>query len=169
MGTNVAHIVAFLLDEKKLGGFHLNARHYGDDDLIVGSDNAWEVFLIFNELVDSGPLADNVAYMIDQSHNIEPKLEAMLVSVLNCQLAYAKALIVDRKALRDAQLSGDVLGAHAFMTDAFQTDVRPLLMKVREEANLPVDPVAALRADDYQERVARERGMVSPSGGGYPG
>jgi L-rhamnose isomerase/sugar isomerase len=169
MGTNVAHIVAFLLDEKKLGGFHLNARHYGDDDLIVGSDNAWEVFLIFNELVDSGAQADHVAYMIDQSHNIEPKLEAMLVSVLNCQLAYAKALIVDRGSLQEAQLAGDVLGAHGILMDAFQTDVRPLLKQVRVEAGLPADPVAVLRADNYQEQIARERGTDTPSGGGYPG
>jgi L-rhamnose isomerase / sugar isomerase len=167
LGTNVAHIVATLLDEGKLGGFHLNARHYGDDDLIVGTDNAWEVFLIFNELVDAGSLADNVAYMIDQSHNIEPKLEAMLLSVLNCQVAYAKALIVDRKKLTEAQLGGDVLGAHAILMDAFQTDVRPLLMQARAENDLPLDPMATLRTDEYPHKVAQERGTAQSVGSSY--
>ena len=99
-GTNIAHIVAFLLDEQRLGGFHFNARRYADDDLIVGTNNPLELFEIFVELVSAGDLAKDVAYMIDQSHNIEPKIEAMLQSVLNCQSAYAKALIVDYNALR---------------------------------------------------------------------
>jgi L-rhamnose isomerase/sugar isomerase len=168
-GTNVAHIVAFLLDEGRLGGFHFNARQYADDDLIVGSANPWELFVIYTELVGAGPLADRVAYMIDQSHNIEPKLEAMLHSVLNCQVAYAKALLVDWAALRAAQQAGDVLEAHRVLVDAFQTDVRPLLVQVRAEMDVPANPIAALRADSYPKQVAAERGSGSGSSSGYPG
>ncbi|MEM8532195.1 MAG: L-rhamnose isomerase [Chloroflexota bacterium] len=166
-GTNIAHIVAFLLDERRLGGFHFNARNYADDDLIVGTANPFELFVIFTELVRAGDLAKNVAYMIDQSHNIEPKLEAMLQSVLNCQSAYAKALIVDYGLLADAQNNGDVLGAHRVLIDAYETDVRPLLHKVREEMNLNPDPIAAYRSDTYAELVANERGVMT-AGGGYP-
>lgn len=166
-GTNIPFIVSFLLDEGKLGGFHFNARKYADDDLIVGSENPFELFLIFVELVSAGEAAQDVAYMIDQSHNIEPKIEAMIQSVINCQVAYAKALIVDFRALRQAQLEGDVLGAHRTLVEAYQTDVRPLLAAVREELGLHPDPIAAYRADDYAERVTQERG-TSESGGGYP-
>ncbi|MFP4323535.1 MAG: sugar isomerase, partial [Anaerolineales bacterium] len=168
-GTNIAHIVAFLLDEGKLGGFHFNARRYADDDLIVGTNNPFELFEIFVELVSAGEAAANVAYMIDQSHNIEPKLEAMLYSVLNCQVAYAKALIVDYATLSTQQRAGDVLGAHRTLVDAFETDVRPLLAHVRQEMNVPVDPLTAYRADDYASRVARERGAADGDLGGYPG
>ena len=167
-GTNIAHIVAFLLDEGRLGGFHFNARRYADDDLIVGSNNPFELFEIFVELVSAGSRADKVAYMIDQSHNIEPKLEAMLVSVLNCQTAYAKALIVDYARLREKQLNGDVLGAHTTMTAAFETDVRPLLAQIRVELGRDPDPFAAYRADNYAQRAAELRGVIDASGG-YPG
>ncbi len=167
-GTNIAHIVAFLVDEGRLGGFHFNARKYADDDLIVGSSNAQEIFEIYCELVQAGDRAANVAYMIDQSHNIEPKLEAMLVSVINCQIAYAKALIVDYAKLRQQQQAGDVLGAHLTLMDAFHTDVRPLLAQVRTEMGRHPDPVAAYRADNYAQRVAAERGTDSGAGGGFP-
>ncbi len=164
-GTNIAHIVAFLLDEGRLGGFHLNARRYADDDLIVGTNNPFELFEIYVELVAAGERAKDVAYMIDQSHNIEPKLEAMLLSVLNCQTAYARALIVDFKTLRERQQAGDVLGAHRILVDAFDTDVRPLLMQVRTEMGLHPDPVAAYRADTYAQKVADERGIAIAAGG----
>lgn len=167
-GTNIAHIVSFLLDEGRLGGFHFNARRYADDDLIVGTNNPFELFEIFCELVSAGPGADDVAYMIDQSHNIEPKLEAMVLSVVNCQTAFAKALLVDQEVLRERQLAGDVLGGHAVLVAAFETDVRPLLAQVRIETGRDPDPLAVLRADDYSERVARERGTIEASGG-YPG
>lgn len=167
-GTNIAHIVAFLLDEQRLGGFHFNARRYADDDLIVGTNNPLELFEIFVELVSAGDLAKDVAYMIDQSHNIEPKIEAMLQSILNCQSAYAKALLVDYKALGQAQLSGDVLGAHRILLDAFDTDVRPLLEQVRVEMGLRPDPIAAYRDDKYAQKVAAERGTDSGAGGGFP-
>jgi len=166
-GTNIPHIVAFLLSERKLGGFHFNARKYADDDLIVGTENPFELFDIFTKLISAGDKASQVAFMIDQSHNIEPKLEAMIYSIINCQTAFAKALIVDYAALNEAQQAGDVLGAHRVLVDAFETDVRPLLAMVREEMGLHPDPIAAYRKDDYAARVARERGTME-SGGGYP-
>ena len=169
LSTNIAHIVSYLLAEGRLGGFHFNARRYADDDLIVGTTNPFELFEIFCELVRAGEAAAAVAYMIDQSHNVEPKLEAMLVSVLNCQTAYAKALIVDYETLRARQAEGDVLGAHRVYVDAFETDVRPLLAQVRLEQDLPPDPLAAYRADDRAARLAAERGVAQTGGGGYPG
>ncbi len=166
-GTNIAHIVAFLLDEERLGGFHFNARKYADDDLIVGTENPFELFVIFTELVSAGEKAADVAYMIDQSHNIEPKLEAMLQSVINCQVAYAKALIVNYPALAAAQQAGDVLGAHRILMAAYETDVRPLLAQVRTEKGIDPDPIAAYRANNYAQRIAAERG-TSAATGGYP-
>lgn len=163
-GTNIAHIVSFLLDEGRLGGFHFNARRYADDDLIVGTNNPFELFEIFCELVLAGDGAKDVAYMIDQSHNIEPKLEAMLVSVLNCQTAYAKALIVDWKDLREMQLAGDVLGAQQKYVEAFETDVRPLLAQVRTEKGINPDPIAAYRADGRVKKLAEERGLAISAG-----
>lgn len=166
-GVNIEHIVATLLDDGKLGGFHFNNRKYGDDDLIVGTVNPLEMFLIYNELVAAGVAAKDVAYMIDQSHVIEPKIEAMVQSVVNIQTAYAKALIVDRACLRERQAAHDVLGAHRVVMDAFETDVRPLLAQAREEMGLHPDPIAALVASGYEQRIAAERG-VSEGGGGYP-
>lgn len=168
-GTNIAMIVANLLDEGRLGGFHFNARQYADDDLIVGTTNPFELFAIYHELVSAGDKAKDVAYMIDQSHNIEPKLEAMIQSVMNCQVAYAKALIVDRATLTQAQAAGDVLGAHRVMTDAFDTDIRPLLAKAREEMGVAVDPIAAHRASDYEKHIIRKRGAAVGALDGYPG
>lgn len=167
-GGNVPHIVAFLLSEGRLGGFHFNARRYADDDLIVGSDNPFELFDIFVKLREAGSAADQVELMIDQSHAIEPKVEAMVQSVVNCQLAWAKALLVDLDALAAAQERGDVLAAHRVMTDAFETDPRPLLRQLREERGVPIDPVAALRSSGYVERIVEERGTASGAGGGYP-
>ena len=170
-GTNIEQIVAFLLAEDKLGGFHFNSRRYADDDLIVGSTDPFELFCIYAELVsaerDGLPGAGRVAYMIDQSHAIEPKLGAMLLSVLNVQEAYAKALHIDFAALAAAQAQGDVLGAHGVLTDAFKTDVRPLLRAWREERGLEPDPMRALAKGKYDETNARQRGTAA-AGGGYP-
>ena len=170
-GTNIEQIVAFLLSEGRLGGFHFNSRRYADDDLIVGSTNPFELFCIYAELVQAGREgvsgASSVAYMIDQSHAVEPKLEAMLLSVLNCQEAYAKALYIDFPALRAAQGAGDVLGAHGVLTDAFKTDVRPLLRAFREDLGLDPEPLQALKSGRYDEKNARERGTTA-STGGYP-
>ena len=159
-GVNVEQIVAFLLDEGRLGGFHFNARKYGDDDLIVGSTNPFELFLIYVELTGEAAAhgrADRVASMIDQSPNIEAKIEAMILSVTNLQDAFAKALLVDRAALSAARRDGDVLAAHRVLLDAYLTDVRPLCAKVRHDLGAAPDPIAAFRASGYQERVASER------------
>ena len=164
-GVNIEQIVAFLLDEGRLGGFHFNNRKYADDDLIVGSVNPYELFLIFSELVDAGDRASSVAYMIDQSHNIEGKIAPMIASVLNCQEALAKALIVNRTGLAEASGNGDVLGAHEILNDAFRTDVRPLLEIVREEIGAPRDPLAAYRAGGYEQKIAQERGTARAAGG----
>lgn len=162
-GTNIAHIVALLLQQGKLGGFHFNDRKYADDDLIVGSIDPFALFLIFNELVDAADdsataqTAANVAYMIDQSFNIEPKIPGMLQSVLNVQNAWAKALIVDRAILRDKQDNGDVLSAYNVLRDAFETDVRPLTARAREELGGVADPLAAFARSGYLERAVAER------------
>lgn len=151
-GTNVEHIVAYLLDECRLGGFHFNARKYADDDLIVGSINPYELFLIFHQITaaerdssrpDVQRQTRRIAYMIDQSHNIEPKIPAMLRSVLNVQFQYAKALLVQWEQLAEAQRRGDVLAAEAAVREAFEQDPTPLLHAVREEAGLPIDPMKA--------------------------
>jgi L-rhamnose isomerase/sugar isomerase len=158
-GTNVEQIVALLLAEGLLGGFHFNNRKYADDDLIVGSIDPFELFRIMCEIARDG--ADGVAFMIDQSHNVEGKIDAMIQSVVNIQTAYAKALLVDRPRLRAAQLDGDVLGAHRVLMEAYETDVRPLLAKLRERKGLQSDPVAAFRSGRHAERLARERGVSS--------
>jgi L-rhamnose isomerase / sugar isomerase len=158
-GVNVEHIVALLLDEGRLGGFHFNNRKYGDDDLIVGSINPYELFLIFNELVaeEANGGGRDVAYMLDQSHNVEAKIPAMLLSVLNVQHAYAKALLVDRPALRAAQEQGDVIAAMQVLQHAYETDVRPLCADVREELGGARDPLAAFAGSGYAQRKAAER------------
>ncbi len=171
-GTNLAQIVAQLLDEERLGGFHFNDRKYADDDLIVGSLHPFELFTIFHEILtaraEGNISAAQVAYMIDQSHNIEPKIEAMIQSVVNIQVAYAKALLVNREALRQAQEAGDVLAAYRVLRDAFETDVRPLLAEARVQMGLDPDPIAAFRQSGYAERIAQERAIVTVSSG-YPG
>src|SRR5438094_3128916 len=143
-GTNVEQIVALLLAEGLLGGFHFNNRKYADDDLIVGPVDPFELFRIMRELARS-PAAGKVALMIDQSHNVEGKIDAMIQSVVNIQTAYAKALLVEAERLAAAQQAGDVLGAHRVLLEAFETDVRPLLARFRAELGLDEDPVEAFR------------------------
>jgi L-rhamnose isomerase / sugar isomerase len=155
-GVNVEHIVALLLDEGRLGGFHFNNRKYADDDLIVGSVNPFELFLIYVELVEAEE-STRIDYMIDQAHNIEPKIEAMILSVTNLQEAYAKALLVGRAALQEARQAGDVLSAHRLLLDAYATDVRPLCAKVREDLGASADPVSAFRESGYLDKVVQER------------
>ncbi|HUY70902.1 MAG TPA: L-rhamnose isomerase [Gaiellaceae bacterium] len=163
-GVNIEQIVSQLQRLGRLGGFHFNDRKYGDDDLIVGSIDPFQLFLIFAELVSTGALDKGVRLTIDQSHNIEPKIEAVIQSVVNLQEAYAKALLVDRPALERAQLTGDILGAHRVLLDAFGTDVRPLCAKVRADLGAAEDPVAAYRAGGYASRVAEQRAEGSPAG-----
>jgi L-rhamnose isomerase/sugar isomerase len=164
-GVNVEQITAFLADERRLGGFHFNNRKYADDDLIVGSVNPFELFLIFAELAATPGALPRLT--IDQSHNIEAKIEAMTLSVVNLQEAYAKALLIDRAALSQAQLSGDVLAGHRVLLDAFNTDVRPITAKVREELGAAGDPVAALRSGGYLDRIITQRGSTTAVVGGY--
>ncbi|MGQ9630845.1 MAG: L-rhamnose isomerase [bacterium] len=165
-GTNIEQIVALLLDEGRLGGFHFNNRKYADDDLAVGSINPYEMFLIYNELVaaegdrKTRKCARNVAYMIDQSHNLKPKIEEMIQSVLNIQASYAKALLVDRRALAGAQKRGEIVDAERCLVEAYETDVRPLLRQVRIEMGLDPDPLAAYRASGYYEKIVAERGVA---------
>jgi L-rhamnose isomerase / sugar isomerase len=155
-GANIEHIVAILLDEGRLGGFHFNNRKYADDDLIVGSVNPFELFLIYVELVGSEERT-RIDYMIDQAHNIEPRIESMILSVMNLQDAYAKALLVDRAKLDGARRSGDVLLAHRLLLEAYNTDVRPLCAKVREDLGASADPISAFRESGYLEKVVDER------------
>jgi L-rhamnose isomerase / sugar isomerase len=159
-GTNVEQIVALLLAEGLLGGFHFNNRKYADDDLIVGSIDPFELFRIMLEIAHD-PVADNVAFMIDQSHNIEGKIDAMVLSVMNIQTAYAKALLVDQDRLGLAQAEGDVLGAHRMLLEAFETDVRPLLARLRREAGVDPDPFEAFRSGGHADALAGEPGTAS--------
>ncbi|TDB93654.1 L-rhamnose isomerase [Actinomadura sp. 7K534] len=174
-GTNIEFIVAFLLREGKLGGFDFNSRFYADDDLMVGAADPFQLFRIMYEVVRGGgydaytgggppphaPRQEHgetgVAFMLDQCHNVEPKIQGQIRSVMNVQEATAKALLVDREALSAAQASGDVLEANGVFMDAYNTDVRPLLAELREEMGLHPDPVAAYKASGYFERVAEER------------
>jgi L-rhamnose isomerase/sugar isomerase len=158
-GTNVEQIVALLLAEGLLGGFHFNNRKYADDDLMVGSIDPFELFRIMREIALADP--SGIAFMIDQSHNIEGKIDAMIQSVMNIQTAYAKALLVDEERVQSAQRAGDVLGAHRLLVAAFETDVRPLLARLREEQGLEADPVEAFRGGGHAERLAQERGTAS--------
>jgi L-rhamnose isomerase/sugar isomerase len=156
-GTNIEFIVALLLGQKKLGGFHFNSRNFADDDLIVGTADPFELFLIMNEIVDAGELHGDVAFMLDQCHNLEPKIVGEIRSIMNVQEATAKALLVDRDALKAAQRAGAVLDAHSALMDAFNTDVRPLLAEVRTEQGLDPDPISAFRQSGYLEKITEER------------
>ncbi len=164
-GVNIEQIVAILDDDGRLGGFHFNNRKYADDDLIVGSVNPFELFLIFVELTAPGRTMPRLT--IDQSHNIEAKVEAMTLSVVNLQEAYAKALLVDRSELSEAQRDGDVLRAHELLLDAYRTDVRPLCAKIRTDLGAALDPVRALREGGYVERAVAERGTAEAVAGGW--
>jgi L-rhamnose isomerase/sugar isomerase len=156
-GVNIEQIVAFLTEEGRLGGFHFNNRRYADDDLVVGSVNPFELFLIFVELAALPAGVGGIRLSIDQSHNVEPKVEAMVLSVVNLQEAYAKALLVDRELLREAQEFGDVLGAHQVLLDAYRTDVRADCAAARVALGATVDPVVAVRQTEYAERMAAAR------------
>ncbi|MGW0092465.1 L-rhamnose isomerase [Streptomyces sp. NPDC003328] len=156
-GTNIEFIVATLLRERKLGGFDFNSRFYADDDLMVGAADPFQLFRIMYEVVRGGGLGPGVAFMLDQCHNIEAKIPAIIRSVMNVQEATAKALLVDRDALVAAQRSGDVLEANAVLMDAYNTDVRPLLAEVRQEVGLDPDPIAAYRRSGWTEKIAVER------------
>ena len=158
-GTNIEFIVAFLLRAGKLGAFDFNSRFYADDDLIVGAADPFQLFrILFEVRVGGGFDADaEIAFMLDQCHNIEPKIPGQIRSVMNVQEATAKALLVDLDALAAAQSSGDVLAANAVLMDAYNTDVRPLLAELREEQGLSPDPMKAYLDSGYADRIVAER------------
>jgi len=159
-GCNIEQIVAWLIDEKMLGGFHFNDRKYADDDLTVGSIDPYQAFRIFNEIAayehETGKDL-NIAYMIDQSHNIKPKVQAMIQTACTVQQLFAKALCVDRKALARAQSAEDTVASEETLRRAFNLDVTPILQAVRRNLDVPDDPLAAFRASDYERQAARQR------------
>ncbi|MDB4698959.1 L-rhamnose isomerase [Candidatus Latescibacteria bacterium] len=157
--TNIEHLVALLLDEERLGGFHFNNCKYADDDVTTGSVNLYEVFLIYHEILNAERrgTAANIAYMIDQSHIIKPKVEAMIQSVLNIQTAYARALLVDRAALAVAQAEDDTVAGEEILRNAYDVDVRPLLAVAREELGAETDPLGSYRQSGYFKQIAEDR------------
>ena len=167
-GTNIEFIVAELLRLGKLGSFDFNSRYYADDDLIVGSADPFQLFRILYEVVRGGGYGpdSDVAFMLDQCHNVEDKIPGQIRSVLNVQEMTARALLVDRAALDAAQEAHDVLGANAILMDAFYTDVRPDLATWREGRGLPAEPMKAYAESGYQQRIEKERAGGKQSGWG---
>jgi L-rhamnose isomerase/sugar isomerase len=157
---NIEQIVAWLLSEDMLGGFHFNDRRYADDDLTLGSIDPYQVFRIFHEIgyfeFETGGKAD-IAYMVDQSHNLKGKIEAMIQTVNMAQQLFAKAALVDHRELAGAQKECDLVRAESLLQDAFATDVRPALHEWRKSKGLPEDPMAAFRQSGYLERITKER------------
>ncbi len=156
-GTNIEFIVAALLRAGRLGGFHFNSRFYADDDLMVGAADPFQLFRIMTEVTRPGAGTEGVAFMLDQCHNLEEKVPALIRSVMNVQEATAKALLVDRDALAAAQGTGDVLRAYGVVKDAYDTDVRPLLGGLRTDMGLDPDPMAAYERSGHRERVRADR------------
>jgi L-rhamnose isomerase/sugar isomerase len=171
-GCNVEQIVAWLLSEKMLGGFHFNDRKYADDDLTTGSIDPYQMFRVFNEILawehDNGRDVD-IAWMIDQSHNIKPKVEAMIQTVCSIQELFAKALCVDRKALAAAQAKEDTVGSEDVLRRAFGTDVTPLLKELRRRLDVPADPLTEYRSSGYEAHAARLRTAKRRAMGIVPG
>src|SRR5438874_4649093 len=166
LSQNIEQIVAWLLAEEMLGGFHFNDRRYADDDLTLGSIDPYQVFRIFHEIRlfehETGRRAD-IAYMVDQSHNLKGKIEAMIQTVTIAQELFAKAAIVDHAALAGAQRRCDIVRAEALLQDAFATDVRPAIRDWRTARSLPPDPMQAFRESGYLERITAERGASRPT------
>jgi L-rhamnose isomerase/sugar isomerase len=168
-GANIEMIVARLIQFGKLGGFHFNDSKYGDDDLDSGAINPYQLFLVFNELVDAeraGAPGFAPAHMIDQSHNVTDPIESLIVSAVEIERAYVQAHLVDREALAACQDANDALLASETLKRAFRTDVEPILAAARLEKGAAIDPVAVYRSSGYRKKVAAERPQVSGSGGG---
>jgi L-rhamnose isomerase / sugar isomerase len=166
-GTNIEQIVAWLLELKALGGFHFNDRKYADDDLTLGSIDPYQVFRIFQEILFEqwkDASAGSPAFMIDQSHNLKGKVEAMVQTVVTAQELFAKAALVDQEKLAELQDECRLVDAEELFRGAFWTDVRPLLREWREEHGLPAEPLAALREGGYVEKIAEERQAKNASG-----
>ncbi|MPZ19069.1 MAG: sugar isomerase [Luteitalea sp.] len=164
---NIEQIVAWLLAEHMLAGFHFNDRRYADDDLTLGSIDPYQVFRIFHEIRSFAWETDtraDIAYVIDQSHNLKAKIEAMIQTVTMAQELFAKAALVDHERLAAAQRAPDLIRAEACLQDAFATDVRPVIRDWRASKGLPEDPIAAFRQSGYLERVAKERGAHVTAG-----
>ena len=160
LSQNIEQIVAWLLSENMLGGFHFNDRRYADDDLTMGSIDPYQVFRIFNEILyfewETGKQA-SIAYMIDQSHNLKNKIEAMIQTVAMAQQLYSKAALVDHEKLAEAQNDSDLLRAESILQDAFATDVRSAIQEWRASKGLPTDPLNAFRESGYLQRITKER------------
>ena len=160
LSQNIEQIVAWLLAEDMLGGFHFNDRRYADDDLTIGSIDPYQVFRIFREILhvewETGTRAD-VAFMIDQSHNLKGKIEAMIQTVTVAQELYTKAALVDHETLAAAQARSDIVAAESLLQDAFATDVRPAIREWRIMHRLPADPMDAFRQSGYLQRITAER------------
>jgi L-rhamnose isomerase / sugar isomerase len=166
---NIEQIVAWLLHTGMLGGFHFNDRRYADDDLTLGSIDPYQIFRIFHEIhtaTDEG-LEIDIAYMIDQSHNLKGKIEAMVQTVVTAQELYLKAALVDREKLAGLQQSCELVAAEELYRGAFWTDVRPLTRAWRQARGLPADPLEALKTSGYVERIGRERGSRSSAVSSY--
>jgi len=166
---NIEQVVAWLLHTNMLGGFHFNDRRYADDDLTLGSIDPYQIFRIFHEIhaaTDDG-LAMEIAYMIDQSHNLKGKIEAMVQTVVTAQELYLKAALVDREQLAELQRKCELVAAEELFRGAFWSDVRPLTRAWREARGLAADPLEALRASGYVEKIGRERGSRSSAVSSY--
>jgi L-rhamnose isomerase/sugar isomerase len=168
-GANVEHLVAFLADEGMLGGFHFNDRQYADDDLTSGSIDPYRLFRIFLAVLEAERERGTdlpIEWMVDQSHNLKPKIEAMVQTVTTVQEVFAKACLVDLDALAAARRRNDVVAAEECLKRAFATDVRGALAAWRESRGLPRDPLAAHRESGYEARAAADRRPRKTSGGG---
>ena len=168
--TNIEQIVSLLLMEKKLGGFHFNDSKYGDDDLTVGSIRPYQLFLIFNELIEGMDVrgmnhASDLAWMIDASHNVKDPLEDLLQSVEAIMIAYAQALLVDRKKLGEVQNANDVVAAQEILQTAFRTDVRPLVTEARLRSGGAIDPLFVYREENIRELLIKDRGSKTVATG----
>jgi L-rhamnose isomerase / sugar isomerase len=165
-GQNIEQIVAWLLDENMLGGFHFNDRRYADDDLTLGSIDPYQVFRIFHEILlyefESGHKAD-IAFMIDQSHNLKGKIEETISTLISAQEIYAKASLVDHARMLELTKRCDLMRSEQCLKDAFATDVRPALVEWRESKGLPRDPLEAFWTSGYMERITRERAARNAS------
>ncbi len=166
---NIEQVVAWLIHTGMLGGFHFNDRRYADDDLTLGSIDPYQVFRIFHEIrtADYEGVPLDVAFMIDQSHNLKGKMEAMVQTVVSAQELWLKASLVDREALAALQDNCDLVLAEETLRDAFWKDVRPIVAAWRIARGLPEDPLCALRSGGYVERISKERSGKQPTGGSY--
>jgi L-rhamnose isomerase/sugar isomerase len=161
--ANIEQIISLLLMEGKLGGFHFNDSKYGDDDLTVGSIKPYQLFLIFNELIEGMDAkgmnhATDLGWMIDASHNVKDPLEDLLQSVEAIMISYAQALLVDRKELTDAQNNNDVIASQEILQNKFRTDVRPIVAEARLRRGGALDPLAIYRSEKVREHLIKERG-----------